>query len=271
MKGEGDDMIKLPEGTRIHKSIPKEILYKYVNVSGALTRSFVDEIVSIIWLNNLSPETMRVQAGKKITEIAVIEIVLKRQANSQKLLEILNREIDQYAIFIIRYEEWGHLCCGCKESGKKAGEAIVDCYCQTSWMPYDDLKLDIQGPDLDQVYKNVIMQITGVPVPFEDELWVMKNEAGEADTHKNEMTEKLERLTATVAMIEKQLDQETNFNRQLKLMSDLINIKADIQTIQSSRTNMMVNAQSGSEGLPLDNIERLQALFPNVVMKFDEN
>lgn len=269
-KGIGDGMIRLPASTKVNKSIPKEILSKYLNSSVVLTRSLIDEIISMVWTHQLSPETMAVRMGKNVAEIAVIEIVLTRQANSQILFEILNREIDQFTVFIVRYEEWGQLWCGSRETGNSTDEWSLKTYNQTSWMPYEELVLNVQGPDLDQIYKNFIMQITGVPVPLDHAAWVMADEITAATESDTETADRLEKLTAAASELENQLGNEKTFNRQLQLMRELRSVKAEMQLFQSAKTKTVEMFQPEMEGLPLDNLERIKVMFPNVVIKMEE-
>ncbi|MBC3889001.1 DUF4391 family protein [Acetobacterium paludosum] len=248
-------MINLPNSTKVCKQMPKEMFYKYLNFSESLKKLFIGEIEGIIWMNQISLETMIISPGEAVTEIAVYEISLNRQEINPNLLKILNREIDQHAIFIVRYEEWGKiLCCG-KET---ENDFKVDTCFQTSWMLHEDLILEIQGFDLDQVYENFLMQITGEKIPIE-------NEAKAKVSHEKE--EKLKKMAAAIRKIEAQMNSETLFVRQLKLMNDLKIAKEEIQVYRISKQVPVESFQPETMDLTLNTIETIHLILPNVVMK----
>ncbi|MBC3797293.1 DUF4391 domain-containing protein [Acetobacterium tundrae] len=251
-------MINLPNSTKVCKQMPKDIFYKYLNFSDTLKKSFIDEIDCIIWMNQISPETMIISQGNEVAEIAVMEIVLKRQEINPNLLEILNREINQYAIFIVRYEEWGKILCCWKET---EDNLKGDTCSQTNWMSYEDLILEVQGMDLDQVYENFLMQITGEKISIKNEtrLKVIL-----------EKEEKLKKMGAGIQKMEAQMNSEIPFNRQLKLMNDLKMAKEEIQAIRTSKPEPVKTLQPETMELPLNNIETIHFILPNVVMKLQE-
>lgn len=248
-------MINLPNSTKVCKQMPKEILYKYLNFSEPLKKLFIGEIEGIIWMNQISPETMIISQGEEVTEIAVYEISLNRQEINPNLLKILNRETNQYAIFIARYEEWGKILCCWKEI---ENNLKIDTCSQTNWMPHEDLILEVQGSDLDQVYENFLMQITGEKIS-------MKNEARVKVSLEKE--EKLIKMGVAIQKMETQINSETPFIRQLKLMNDLKMAKEEIQAIRTSKQVPVEIFRTETMDLPLNNIETIHLILPNVVMK----
>ena len=258
-------MIELPRSTNVYQQMPKEIFFKYLNDSRTLKKMFIDEIESIIWMNKLSPETITISQGKIITEIAVVEIVLKRQAISQNLLEIISKEIDQYTIFITRNEEWGQIwCCNNEFNNNTEAYLKVNTYYQTNWLLYDDLVLKVEGQNLDQVYENFLMQITGKPIQVENGNRQTDN------VEKAEELEELEELEVVIKKLETQIDHEKQFKRQLNLVIDLKNAKEELKKIKTPRMTLTEIFQTKKMDMPQNNIENIRSFFPNVFLNMKD-
>lgn len=269
-------MNHLPGSTNIYKQMPKELFYKYLNSSSTLKKTFTDEIHSIIWTNTLSPETMTIQPGKSVKEIAVVEIVSKRQAINQSLLEILARETDPYTIFIVRYEAWGQIWC-CDQAGANNPEDPFkyDSYYQTSWFPYDDLKLKVIGQDLDQVYANIFFQITGKPFSMQNESREKAFPEKERDektalAEETMLSEKIKNLEATVKELETKIDHEKQFSRQLKLNGELLSAREEIKKIRSPRMTHMEIRPPQKKEPPPNSSENMRTFFPNVFLNMKD-
>lgn len=238
----------------------------------------MDEIESIVLINKLSPETMTINQGNIITEIAVVEIFLKRQVISQNLIEMLNREIDQTAVFIIRYEDWGQIWCFVNRSGNsQAAKCKANIYYQTNWLPYDELKLKTQGDNLDQVYENFLMQITGKPIKLENgnppkEPLEKAVEPAALEEEKEDVDlDEVVKLQAAIKNLETQIHLEKQFKRQLDLVVELINAKEELQKIIAPHLVPAEIVQTDQMALLQNNIEMIQSIFPHVFVNMIEN
>jgi len=264
-------MIDLPETTNVYKRMPKELFYKYLNDDCISKKTFIDEIGSIIWINTLSSETITTPKGKHITEIAIVEIVLNRQAISPNILEIVNREIDQYAVFIVRYEEWGQIwCCDHQSIDPQTGMLHCQNYYQTNWMIADDLTLKIDGGNLDQVYENFFMQIAGKPFPTKAERNQKQTDERIGNIEQPGKYEQLEKLKATIKNLESQMEKEIQFGKQVKLATDLKNAKEEIQKIKRSQTTHPEIRELEIVAVQEETVETVRTFFPNVYMKMHD-
>jgi hypothetical protein len=269
---EGDAMIDLPETTNVYKRMPKELFYKYLNDDCISKKTFIDEIGSIIWINTLSSETTTTPKGKHVTEIAIVEIVLNRQAISPNILEIVNREIDQYAVFFVRYEEWVQIwCCDHHSIDSQTGMFNCQNYYQTNWMIADDLTLKINGGDLDQVYENIFMQIAGKPLPAKVDRNQKQTDELIVKIEQSEKNEQLEKLKATIKKLESQMEKEIQFGKQVKLATDLKNAKDEIQKIKRSLSTHIEIQQPEIVAVQEETSETVRSIFPNVYMKMQDS
>ncbi|WP_303868475.1 DUF4391 domain-containing protein [Acetobacterium wieringae] len=265
-------MIDLPETSKVYKRLPKELFYKYLNNDSASKKFFTDEIRSIIWINTLSPETITHPTGQNIAEIAIVEIILNRQAVSSTILEIINREIDQYAVFLVRYEEWGQLwCCDHQTLNPQTGLFNCQNYYQTNWMNTDDLSLKIDGMDLDQIYENFFIQIAGKPFPVWNVKSQKKNEEPIEKGEQAGMLEQMEKLEAAIKNLESQMGKEIQFGKQVKLATDLKMTREELQKIKRGMSTHIEIHQPEIVTTQEEKPEAVRAYFPNVYMKMQDN
>lgn len=256
-------MIDLPKTTNVYKQIPKELFYKYLNSDPISKKYFIDEIRSINWINTLSSETMSIQKGKRITEIAIVEIFLNRQAINTKIIEIISREIDQYAIFIVRYEEWGQLWCCDYQSNPQEDRFHCQNYYQTNWMITDDLTLTIEGWNLDLIYENLFMQIE--PFPTRAESSDQQADDGVGTAKQLGKSEQLEKLEVAIKKLESQIRKELQFGKQVKLATELKTAKDEVRKIKQSIH--IETHQPKTETAQEETSETVRSFFPNVYMK----
>ncbi|MBI4857277.1 MAG: DUF4391 domain-containing protein [Acetobacterium woodii] len=261
-------MIDLLSSTNVYRQMPKELFFKYLNCADTLKKKFTDDIESIIWVNRLSPDTLSVWPGKILSEIAVVEIVLKRQAISQDLIEIINRETNQYTVFVIRYEEWGQIWCGNNESGNHPADKLrFDTYYQTNWQSYSALELKVEGFDLDHIYESILMQVAGKAITIENgripQETVAKKQIQDDRANIKNQEEAIKKLQV-------QIDHEKMFSKQLKLMGELKKAKEELKKISTSPLTSNENQKSEEGQAPANNIENIRAFFPNVFINMKD-
>ena len=261
-------MIDLPETTNVYKPMPKELFYMYLNPNSAAKKTFIDEIKSITWINTLSPETVAIEQGRHVSKIAIVEIVLNRQAISFRILEIVNQEIDGFAIFIIKYEEWQQLwCCDHKSIDPKTGHFNCKNYCQTNWMIADEISLKIDGENLDRVYENFLMQIIGKPFTVSIDSDLKQADEKIKKVKKTDKYAQLESLEATIKGLEDQIEKVQQFDKQVQLASDLQNAQDEIKKVKRLISTDPEIDQLEIESTPEEISEALRAFFPYAYVK----
>jgi hypothetical protein len=211
-------MLDFPKSTVFNKRIPKQKFYHNLGVSGSLERQFVKEINTIYWKNKLSPETLNLSAGTNVTEIEVIEIMLKEHGISKNLIETIDRGIPYHLVFVLRYKEMAQVWISYKEVSKsREGKFKVDSYYKTDWKKYEDLSLKIEGLNLDKVYENFLLQASGGKLQLENGSRI-KDAVNKA--------KEIEKLEAKIKGLEAKIRNEKQFNVQVKLMGELRKVKA---------------------------------------------
>ncbi len=250
-------MINLPETTNVYRQMPKELFYKYLNDEITLKKTFIDEIESITWINTLSVETVSIQKGTQLSAIAIVEIVLKRQAINPNIIEFINRETEQFTIFIMRYEEWGQLWCQELQTLKTRTDfANHRNYFQSSWMLIDDLTLTLEGWNFDQIYESFFYQITGKSMHFQ------------IDSNADNENEELKNLENYIKKLNVQMKNELKFSKQFELATELKNANAKMDRIKLTALNEI--SQPAIAESQQESVENLRSFFPNVFLKLQD-
>ena len=200
-------MLKFPVSTFFNKAIPKAKFYEKLPVTPAVKRTFVNEIAQIVWLNKLSPETLNVQSGKRVSELEVIQIELKHGDLSESVLRVIDRGIPYQLLFLLKRGEEYQVWIGYKENGSLPDRE----YFHTGWMTFDELPVQITGLTMDEICDNFIRQIHGdLPV-------------GDTGDLKSELTVDRERkkLQRKIAQLENRLLNEKQFKKQMEIQAEL--------------------------------------------------
>lgn len=213
-------MLTFPQSTYFNRRIPKQKFYDALKLSSGFEKLFIQEIDAIHWENKLSPETLNLNAGANVSEIEIIGIRLKQQSISRTLLEMIDREIPYHIVFILRYENYGQIWINYKEESKnRKDKYTVDSSYKTDWLPVEELTLQIDGLDLDKVYENFIVQVSGGRI-----------EADSSEDFKETISKVQEksRLSSYAVTLENKLKTEKQFNRQVSLNNELRKVKEQL-------------------------------------------
>ena len=214
-------MLDFPPSTVFNKWVPKKKFYENLSISSSIEKQFVTEIEQVYWTHKLSPETLNVSPGTRVTEIEVFEVNLKEQQVSDNLIATIDREIPYHLVFVLRYSGKAQLMISYKEESKSREDKFkVDSYYRTDWIDYNKVALSIEGLDLDRIYENFISQIAG------DDLNLEKAE----DIRDAVMISKeRDRLETYITKLEAKIRKEKQFNFQLELNQELRKAKEKLK------------------------------------------
>jgi uncharacterized protein (UPF0248 family) len=214
-------VLDFPPSTVFNKWVPKKKFYENLSISSRIEKQFVTEIESVYWTHKLSPETLNVSPGTRVTEIEVFEVNLKEQQVSDNLIATIDREIPYHLVFVLRYSGKAQLMISYKEESKSREDKFkVDSYYRTDWIDYNKVALSIEGLDLDRIYENFISQIAG------DDLNLEKAE----DIRDAVMISKeRDRLETYITKLEAKIRKEKQFNFQLELNQELRKAKEKLK------------------------------------------
>lgn len=212
-------MLGLPKSTEFNKRIPKQKFYENLDISPALKRVFVEQIKLIYWRNKLAVSTLNIAAGETVTEIEVFEVRLNEPLFDEAVLKQIDKEIPYHILFILTCDGKAQAWIGYKEaavSGKAAFK--VNKYYHTDWMTEDELKLRIDGLNMDAVWDNFIIQVGGVELEQDNSL----DEQIAADERKEKLVKEIEKLEKK-ARNEKQPNKKFELAQRVKALKEKLN------------------------------------------------
>ena len=209
-------MIDLPTSTVFGKRITKRKFYENIDISSKLRQSFTEQISQIVWQNKIAPSTTNIAHGEHVEEIEVIAIKLNQRSIDPKVLSQIDKNIPYHILFLLEYNDEVQAWIGFKEASQtKQGTFKAPTYYHTDWMQADSLKLHLNGLNMDTVYESLIRQIAADRLEADEtpDAFDIK-EAIERD-------EQRQKQKKEIAVLEKKIQKEKQFNRQVEMNEEL--------------------------------------------------
>jgi len=202
-------MLGLPRSTEVNRRVAKEKLYANGSMSASIRDMIKDQIEAIIWRNKLADSTLGVAAGEEVKEIQVFEVALRQKALDRRILPAIARAIPYKILFVASFS--GEAQAWMEASGT---------FYATEWFPFDGFTLKLEGLNLDAVYENLARQIAGGRLDTEGDL------AAAVDRD-----QRRQRLELDIALLEKKVLREIQFNRQVELNAELKRMKQELEEL----------------------------------------
>lgn len=200
-------MLGLPRSTEVNRRVAKEKLYANATLSPQVRDMIKDQIESIVWRNKLAESTVGAAAGDTVKEIQVFEVALRQRGLDKRVLPAITKAIPYKILFMLT----------CGDEAQASMEAAGTFY-NTQWFKLDDFTLKFEGLNLDTVYENLARQIAGGRLAAEGDL------AESVDSDK-----KRQKLEREIAVLEKKILCEKQFNRQVELNSELKRLRMELE------------------------------------------
>jgi hypothetical protein len=217
-------MIELPASTLFNRRIPKQKFYDNLSVTPQLKRVFTEQINLITWRNKIAPTTANIASGQTVKEIEVLSIKLNQQSLDTKALSLIDKEIPYHILFLLEFEDMVQAWIAYKEENEvKSGAFKPGVYYHTEWLPQASLVLRLYGLNMDSVYENFIRQIGGEKL------------GGNSDTDIKEAVNRYEqrqKLQQEIDALERKIQNEKQFNRQVELNSELKKLRVEIEGLK---------------------------------------
>ena len=216
-------MLGFPVSTEFNKRIPKQKFYENLDVSPALRRVFVDQIKLVYWRNKLAASTLNIAAGDTVTEVEVFEVRLNEPQLDEAALKQIDKAIPYHILFILTCDGKAQAWIGYKEAAASGSNAFkVSRYYHTDWMPEDELRLSIDGLNMDAVYEGLIRQIAGD---------TLQSESGESLKESVARDEKKKQLEKQIAALESKMRKEKQLNRRMEMNAELKKLRKELMEI----------------------------------------
>lgn len=196
-------MFNLPDSTEISKKISKETFYTIGNVSSKDKEMFISDVEKIVWQHKLSEQTVNIASGTTINEIEVIYIQLRNKTVNIKLLRLIQQLIPYAIVFALEYK-----------SETKLASFYNGILFQSEWSVVDALSIELKGLNLDAVWENIIVQISGLTIEESNTL----DEQIAVDKERTRLKKEIERL-------EKQARNEKQPRKKFELVQKINKLK----------------------------------------------
>ena len=198
-------MFGLPEKTELNKQLPKKVIYTKFSMNNAQKEKFDVNISRIVIVNEISPATVNIAAGKDVSSFYVLLLSLKRTDYDTKTIELITKLIPQKMLLVLEYEE-------------KACLAVWRTkLIRSDWQSLDSIAISISGLDLDAVWDNAIMQIGGITVSDGNTL----DEQIAVNTEREKLLKEIERL-------EKKARAESQPKKKFELVQQIQSLKTKL-------------------------------------------
>ena len=191
-----------------------------MSVNAELKRVFIEQIDLILWGNKIAPTTLNIPEGKTVKEIEVFTIRLNQRELDRRVMPLIDKEIPYHILFLLEYGDKMQAWIGYKEQVKNSAFK-PETYYHTKWIEPEVLNLRLDGLDLDKVYENLIRQVAG------ERLGDLNSDIREA-IESDERRKKIER---EIAALEKKVQREKQFNKQIELNGELRRLKKELEDL----------------------------------------
>lgn len=215
-------MLNLPETTVFNKRIPKEKFYAKMDVPPKVKRAFIDQIQAISWRHKIAPATTNLAPGNTVMEIQVFEIALRTPSLDEEVLRQIDRQIPYHLIHLLTYEGKVQAWVAYKEASAGKTPFKVDHFYHTEWLEKEDLALPLEGLHMDAVYENLVYMIAGDLLQEEEEGSLQEAVAS---------SEERKKLEKKIQALEKKVRKEKQLNLQMKLNSQLKQLKKELEAL----------------------------------------
>lgn len=147
-------MFDLPKASDIRKPLHKKLIYeKYASeLSGNKKERFDADISRIVITNEISEASVNIKATEEISAIFVLQVELKRKEYDDKNIIIISKLFGQKLLIVLHYENLYQL-------------AIYETrLLKSEWEKEDEFILKLNGLDMNQVWDNLVTQVSGIEV-----------------------------------------------------------------------------------------------------------
>ena len=214
-------MFGFPVSTEFNKRIPKQKFYENIEVSSSVKRIFVEQIRIIYWRNKLAAATLNLAAGAAVTEIEVFEVKLNAPQLDEAVLRQIDKQIPYHIVFALTCEDKVQVRIGYKQAAAPGSSVFkVGRYYCSEWVKEGDIRLRIEGLNMDAIYENLVRQVAGES---------LSGKGGESLQESVERDERRRQLQRQLEGLEIKLKREKQLNIRVEINAEIKKLKAELQ------------------------------------------
>ncbi len=188
----------LPKSTEISKQLPKKAIYAKFNMNTAAKEKFDADISKISIVAEISPNTINISKGEKVSAVYVLLVTLKKKSYDEKNLVLLSKLIEQNMLFVLEFEN------------ERRTAIYRSKLLQSEWVPSEELTVNLKGLNLDVVWENLIKEVGKITLSDGNTL--------DEQIAENEQQEKLQK---EIERLEKAARRENQPNKKYELVQKI--------------------------------------------------
>jgi len=211
-----------PKKAAYGKVIPKNKIYAYANPRTRIKELFVREVDKIVWSYKLSPQTLNLPESGFVKEIQIITIDLKSKDLDYDVLRTIDKAIPSPIIFVLRDNDKIRYTAAYKRQNEAdKSKWVISEYFQSPWMKENKERQPLPvALNFRILYETLVKNLISI-TPFSDE-------------NLEEFIVRVEQIGVKQREAEKiqiKIKKEKQYNRQVELYIQLVNLKKEIEAI----------------------------------------
>jgi hypothetical protein len=172
-------MLGLPKATEMNRPLPKKTIFDKFKPSTADRGRFDTDIKRLAIIGEVSTATSNIAAGDTVKSFYVVLVNLRSAKCDKKNLALLSKLIEQNMLFVLEHDGMVRL------AVFRAGKVL-----ESSENPLNDWRISLTGLNLNSVWENIIVQISGVTIAEGNTL----DEQIAADEERTKLLRRVEQL-----------------------------------------------------------------------------
>ena len=145
--GNASVTLGLPSTVLVRRAMPKKVFYEHLKTTAAIKDEFVHKIERIEILAAIKETSVHIPAGETVAEIDVLGMLLSGAGVPYDAIDQIAKTVPNKLLFACLEGE------SCKLLAKR------DKVYETSWLPADEVSLELRGATLDEVWSSLCSQV----------------------------------------------------------------------------------------------------------------
>ena len=217
-------LFEYPKSAALGRVLPKSKIYEHGSSTSAVKELFVRQIDQIVWQFKLASETINLPSSRSVPEIQIFSVTLKEGEIKGEVLRVMDQSIPFPIFFELCWEDKIKAIASYKRpSEADSTKWVVSDYFETSWFPKGTPRSPLPLVlNLESLYASLLTSLLPFPI-----------RSGEGLQDFVARMELFQSRQKELEKCESRLKKEKQFNRKVKINSELRELKREIETLTS--------------------------------------